>query len=45
MNIREGVRERGVGRGGISSDGKDRGRVGGGHVMGFKRGSLSAGGQ
>ena len=37
-------RERGVDKGGIGSDGRDRGRAGGGHVMEFERESLSAGG-
>ena len=44
MNIGEGVRERGVDKGGISSDGRDRGRAGGEHVMGSERESLSVGG-
>ena len=37
MDIGEEVRERGVGKGGLSSEGGDRGRMSGGHVMGFER--------
>ena len=44
MDIGEGVKERGVDKGRIGSDGRDRGRVGRGHVMGFERESLLAGG-
>ena len=37
MDIEEGIRERGVDKDGVGSNGRDRGRVSGGHVTKFER--------